>query len=81
MLTYTYQIKGQNFQTSFFTYHIENEVKKSRHHGITIRISKHSSDSLNVVLSHSDSGKIQKFADWLKNASKGSSKVTSIRKL
>jgi len=81
MLTSTYEIKGQNLQTSFFIYHIQNEAKQSKYLGLTVTVSKRSTDALSVVLKHADSSGIQKFADWLKNASKGVSKVTSIRKL
>lgn len=81
MLTYNYEVKGMNLQTSFFIDFVTRQARDSKFFGLEASVSPRSSDALLVELSHADSKGIQKFVDWLKSASKGASKVQSIRKL
>lgn len=81
MLTFTYEVKGSNVQTSFFIEYLEREASQSKHYGLEASISTRSSDALTVTLKHADQKGIEKYVSWLKSASKGVSKVQSVRKM
>lgn len=81
MLTYTYEVKGNNIQSTFFIEHLERQVRESKYYGLSVNFALRSSDALTLTIAHNDMAIIQKFLDWLKSASKGVSKVTGVRKL
>ena len=77
MLKVTVHAKGSNVQTSAFKEYLSYEAKKSKYL-LRIEISASNSDELKIVLT-GYSSRVNAFISWLKSASKGVSRVKSVR--
>ena len=77
MLKVIVHAKGANVQTSAFKEYVSYEAKKSKYL-LRVEVSATNSDEIKIVLT-GDSSRINSFISWLKSATKGASKVKSVR--